>query len=157
MKHRSLDEIRPVAEVIPCGPESLRALRRNRLERLATVLEQHNGSVRLLSRIEYLPEEERLLLRGDNSPLTIAYQDPVLRGQGLASDRLSDAIAFFDLSMREAHHLFCDCHYVGAVTSDMIAERTRSIAQQMTLREIWDQVRAAVSQHLPFKWQRSGF
>ena len=144
MKHRTLDEIRSDAQIIPAEEVDPRAVRRERLERLATVLEQHQGPVRLLSRIEYLPESERLLLRGDHSPLTIAYLDPVLRQQGLASDRLGDAIAFFDLSRGEAHHLLCDCHYAGAVTSQMLASRTRAVAGRMTLRDVWDKVRGAV-------------
>src|SRR5262245_14120017 len=140
MEHRPLDELRKQAGVTPLAPssrESRRARRRERLERFATLLERYNAPVRLLSRIEYLPRAERLLLREDQSPLTIAFRDPVLREQGLASDRLGDAMAFFDLTPGEAHHLLCDCHYAGAVTTHTMAARARAIANRITLGETW--------------------
>jgi hypothetical protein len=93
------------------------------------LLEQHTGAFRLLSRIEFLPEDRRHSLRVDNSPLTIAYGDPVFRAQGLASDQFGDAVRFFDLTPREAHHLLCDCHYGRAATPQMVAGRARSRAR----------------------------
>jgi hypothetical protein len=146
MKHRTLEEIKPVAQVVAFGPNPSRAVRRERLERLAALLEQHTGPVRLLSRMEYLPESERMLLRDDRSPLTIAYQDAILRSQGLASDRLGDAMTFFDLSAREAHYLLCDCHhYSGTVTPQMMSARARSIAQRVSFGEVWENMRGTVT------------
>ena len=58
-----------------------------------------------------------------NTPLTIAYCDPVLRAQGLSSDQLGHAMSFFELRPAEAHFLLCDCHEVGAVSGQMLAER----------------------------------
>jgi hypothetical protein len=146
MKHRTLEEIRPVAQVVAVGPDPARAIRRERLERLATLLENHKGPLRLLSRMEFLPEQERMLLRDEFSPLTVAYRDPLLRAQGLKGDCLGDAMTFFDLSSREAHYLLCDCHhYAGMVTRQMLADRTRAVAQRMSFREAWHKVRAAVT------------
>ncbi|MBX6424432.1 MAG: hypothetical protein IRZ09_00685 [Variibacter sp.] len=148
MKHRPLDEIKNEANVTtlaPYAPKSARTLRRERLERFATVLERHEGPVRLLSRIEYLPESERMRLRSDDSPLAIAYRDPVLREDGLASDRLGDAMTFFDLTLGEAHHLLCDCHYTGAVTPRIVAARARSLAQRMSWGEVWTKIRSALA------------
>lgn len=150
MKHRTLEEIRPVAQIVnqvlAIGPDPARAIRRERLERLATLLENYNGPLRLLTRMEFLPERERMLLRDELSPLTVAYRDPLLRAQGLKSDRLGDAMTFFDLSSREAHYLLCDCHHdAGAVTRQMLADRTRSVAQRMSAREAWHKLRTAVT------------
>jgi hypothetical protein len=119
-------------------------VRRERLERWVELLARLDVPVRLLSRIEYLPRAERLLARADNSPIEIAYRDPLLRAQGLASDRLGDAMAFFDLTFSEAHHLVCDCHYVGGVTSGMVAARMRAVARRMSFGEILAKVRSAV-------------
>ena len=143
MKYRTLDEIVPEAKVVPAEPMTMRALRRQRLERLAMVLDGYEGSLQLMSRVEFLSKHERLLYRLDHSPLWIAYQDPVLREQGLAGDRMGDAIVFFDLTWSEAHHLFCDCHYTAGITSRTIADRMRSVAHQMTLRDAWDKLRTA--------------
>ncbi len=146
MKHRTLHEIRPVAQVVAIGPDPARAIRRERLERLATLLENDAGPLRLLSRMEFLPEHERMLLRDDFSPLAVAYRDPLLRAQGLKSDRLGDAMTFFDLSSREAHYLLCDCHhYAGTVTRQTLADRTRSVAQRMSVREAWHKLRTAIT------------
>jgi hypothetical protein len=149
MEHRPLDELRDRANVVELQArvaESPRALRRARLERFATVIARHNGPVTLFSRIEYLPEHELAPLQVDNSPLEIAYRDPVLRAQGLASDRLGDGIAFFDLSPGEAHCLLCDCHYTGMVTGDMLAARSRLIADRMSFGEMYTKLRSRLRQ-----------
>jgi len=151
MEHRPLDELRDRANVVELEArvaESPRALRRARLERLAKLLAQHDRPVTLFSRIEYLPEHELTPLRVDNSPLEIAYRDPVLRAQGLTSDRLAEGIAFFDLSPGEAHHLLCDCHYTGLVTGEMLAERSRWIADRASFGEMCTKLQARLGQWL---------
>lgn len=138
MKHRTLEEITRLAQVEPVDPhKEEKTTRRQKLERLASLLDAHRGSIRLFSMIEYAPAKQRMKMRQDNSPLTIAFQDSQFRQQGLRSDVLGDAIGFFELSMREAHHLFCDCHYSGTITPGMIATRVRSLAQKRTFAEIW--------------------
>ena len=121
-------------------------VRRERLERFAIALDRHDAPVNLFSQLEYLPRSKYAELRGENSPLAIAFSDPVLRASGLASDRLGDAAQFFDLSAEEAHHLFCDCHYsdrAGAqITSRMMAGRVRAVAARMTFAEMWDKARS---------------
>lgn len=147
MKHRTLSDLGPAAQIVTFGSSPSRAVRRERLERLALLLEKHNGPIRLLSGIEYLSGQDRRMLRRDNSALAIAYHDPVLRGQGLASDRLGDAVDFFDLSEREAHLLLCDCHYAGRVppTPAMLAVRARAFADRRNLRGLWNRLRDAVT------------
>jgi hypothetical protein len=148
MKHRPLEAIRSEAHVIalePQGREDVRATRRRRLERWADLLERHDGPVRLLTRIEYLPDPERALARQDDSPLTIAYRDPVLRGEGLAGDRLGDAVAFFDLNRSEAHYILCDCHDMGAVTRQILAQRVRAAARRVTFADVWAKLRAMLA------------
>src|SRR5215216_1860327 len=105
MKYRTLDELGPEARVASLGADALREIRRQRLERLGTLLEGYEGALRLFSGVEYLPKKNRPSMRVDCSPLTIAYQDMELRRQGLAGDRIGDAMSFFDLSWYEAPHL----------------------------------------------------
>lgn len=140
MKYRTLDEIRPVADIQSASAPTRREIRRQRLQRLAEVLEQHRGPVRLLSRIEYYPEDERRAWREDDSPLYIAFADAEFRREGLVSDRFGDVMEFFDLSSGEAHHLFCDCHYPGRVSSQMIADRVRTVARGSMLRNMFEAV-----------------
>jgi hypothetical protein len=141
MKHATLDEIKPLAEVIPFPATSSKMSRRERLERWATVLERYQGSLRPLLTIEYLPEREYALAWGTDTPLTVAYQDSILREEGLTSDRLGDAISFFELTKSQAHYLLCDCHYYGSMTPAQVAARVRSIANRVTLREFWRRMR----------------
>ncbi len=139
MEHKPLDQLKDQASIVELEARvapSPRELRRARLNRLAEVLAKYGGPVTLLTRIEYLPEHDRLPLRIDNSPLEIAYRDPVLRGQGLAGDRLGDGITFFDLSQAEAHYLLCDCHYSGMITGEMIASRARAVANHVSFGEM---------------------
>jgi len=144
MKHATLDEIKPLAEVIPFPATSSKMSRRERLERWATVLERYQGSLRPLLGIEYLPEREYALARGTATPLTVAYQDSLLREEGLMSDRVGDAISFFDLTKGQAHYLLCDCRYYGSMTRAEVAARVRSIANRVTLREFWRRIRLTV-------------
>jgi hypothetical protein len=143
MKHWTLDE---TTAVEPIADESTTTLtRRERLERWAEALERHQGRVMALFRLEYLPPEQRMLARGDDTPLAVAFADPVLRASGLASDRYGDAIAFFELSDSEAHRLLCDCHYHGRMSAEGVAARLRAVARRPTLAGLWRSLRAAVA------------
>src|SRR5438105_66103 len=139
MDHRSISELGECARIFPekaAAPRWQR--RRERLERWAELLERQIGTIRLFSGIEYMRPEQKAAMRADRSPLTIAYEDPVFRAQGLRTDRLGDAIAFFDLSQGEAHYLLCACHYPSStVDVGKIAKRVRSMARRPTLSEIW--------------------
>jgi hypothetical protein len=127
MKHHKLEDLGAVAEVIPFTV--VKMSRKERLQRWADLLEPIAGKLNALTRIEYLPAAERLHARADNSPLEVAFRDPVLREEGLAGDRLGEIMRFFELSDRQAHRLFCDCHYSGTMTGTGLAARLRTIAK----------------------------
>ncbi len=122
---------------IPRSGAAAQTTRQRRLERLADILEEHDNSVQLLSRMEYTPSQQRYDLREDQSPLSLAFQDLRFREEGLSIDRLGDIMNFFQLSDGEAHHLLCYCHYSGRVTSKMVAERARELARKKTLGQMW--------------------
>ena len=127
MKHHKMEDLGAVAEVVRFSVTKMS--RKERLQRWANLLERIPGKLNALTRIEYLPAAERLEARADNSPLEIAFRDPVLREEGLTGDRLGEAMRFFDLSDRQAHRLFCDCHYSGTMTGTGLAARLRTIAK----------------------------
>ena len=127
MKHHKMEDLGAVAEVVRFSVT--RMSRKERLQRWADLLERIPGKLNALTRIEYLPAAERLEARADNSPLEIAFRDPVLREEGLTGDRLGEAMRFFDLSDRQAHRLFCDCHYSGTMTGTGLSARLRTIAK----------------------------
>ena len=144
MEYKPLSEIQTVAQVTR-GWGVAKMSRRERLERWAMLLEQEpSRHLKPLVRVEFLPRRERQMLRRDESPLTVAYADPVLRAQGLDSDRLGAALGFFDLSDREAHYLLCDCHYHGGMTMtpETVAKRIHAIASRVTFRELWERAKS---------------
>jgi hypothetical protein len=111
--------------------------RRERLERWARVLERHDGPVKPFFGIEHLPRGERRALRGEQTPLAVAFADPVLRAEGLKGDSLGEVMGFFELTERQAHRLFCDCHYLGAMTPNAVAGRLRTIANGDGVPKFW--------------------
>ena len=145
MEHRTLDEMSKIATFVPAPNLSPRAVRRQRLNRLADLLSACKGPVRLLTRIEDVPRIRRRALRGDLSPLALAYADMEFRRAGLAGDTIGDAMAFFDLTDSEVHTLFCDCHYgIGMSSAQVpaIAARVRAAANRLSFQERWENIRA---------------
>ena len=91
MEHKPLVELQTVADltVEPRSPMS----RRERLARWAELLERDpKRRLRPLHEIEYQGPQARRAVRAENSPLAVAYEDPVLRAEGLGSDMLGDAL-----------------------------------------------------------------
>ncbi len=129
MKHTPVSEISRVADVhvVPLKPPLTRV---QRLERWAEALEREPDRVLTsLEEIEWKAEDDRGAMRADGSALTVAYEDPVLRTEGLASDRLEDATAFFRLTDAEAHFALCSCVYGQTMQAGVAARRVRMIAR----------------------------
>jgi hypothetical protein len=127
MEHRAIDQLAHVAELTKIP---IVLSRRERLERWADALERDPyRPLRSLGEIEWQPEPERALMRADCSALAIAYDDPVLRAAGLASDRLGDAMRFFELTEQEAHTVLCSCMHGGIGRADVTARMVRAVAR----------------------------
>jgi hypothetical protein len=45
-------------------------------------------------------------------------------------------VRFFDLSLEEAHELFCDCHYPRPIQTGMVARRARWLARKIRVRDL---------------------
>jgi hypothetical protein len=102
-----------------------------RLERWATLLARHpERQLSSVEEIEYGTARERQAKRADDSALSVAFADPVLREEGLKSDRVGDAARFFELSQWEVHQLVCSCHYGRTMSADTAALRVRAIARR---------------------------
>ena len=128
MRHTPVAEISRVADVHAIAPRPP-LTRVQRLERWAEALEREPDRVLTsIEEIEWQPEAERRAMRADNSALTVAFEDPVLRAEGLASDGLGDATAFFRLSEADAHFALCSCVYGQSMQAGVAARRVRMIA-----------------------------
>lgn len=137
MKHETLDALKSRAELHSSHDEITRMSRRERLRRWADVLEMHPGPLRPFFRIEYLTPTERRELRGEDTPLTVAFDDPILRADGLHSDRLGDGLAYFQIPEHVGHRLLCDCHYNGTMTGGNVAARLRTLADGNVFQRLW--------------------
>lgn len=127
MKHQPIHDIDALADIAQVEAPTLS--RRERLQRWADLLSQEpDRRLKALSRVEFYTEAERALLRGENTPISVAAADPVLREAGLHGDTLGDAQGFFELSDAEAHMLLCDCHIVGQMDGKGVAQRVRALA-----------------------------
>ena len=125
MEHRTSAELEGFAEVI-C-PEKLS--KKELLERWALALEKRKGTrLRTLRETEYKPAKERSALQQGNSPLTVAFDDPVLRSAGLASDKFGEVARFFGLSHWQLHDVVCTCHFGETVAAEVVAARVRNLA-----------------------------
>ena len=127
MKHKPYAELSRVADVHPILAKPPMT-RRERLERWAEALEREpDRLLTSIEEIEWQPEAERPAMRANDSALTVAFEDPILRAEGLASDRLGDAMVFFRLSDREAHFALCSCVYGRSMQAGVAAERVRTL------------------------------
>jgi hypothetical protein len=132
MKHMSLDQLRLIAN-IRMAPNR-RMSRYERLQRWAEVLERDPiRRLNALPEIEYTAPRARNELRMDNSPLTVAFADPVLREQGLSGDTLGDARKFFGLSLRRAHTILCSCMHGRTMSGGAAADAVRTAAEMPRL------------------------
>jgi hypothetical protein len=112
MQHRDIDQVCNFADIQPV-PSPLMT-RRERLERWAEVLgNDPKRRLETLGEIEFAGAVDRLFMRADNSPLTVALEDPALVAAGLKSDRLGDALTFFAISESEAHYIMCSVRIRG--------------------------------------------
>ena len=130
MEHKPRVDLQAIADLSPA--ESRAPMSRDeRLARWVEVLERDPKRIlRPLHGIEYRKPEERRAIRADNSPLTVAYEDPVLRSEGLGSDQLGDAIDFFQLSDHEAHTAFCSCHLGSSFKASHAATRVKALIKR---------------------------
>ena len=140
MEHKTKDEVRGVANVLPSYLQPRPLSKRERLMLWAEALERQGGRcLRTLFEIEYVPRAKRAGLRADDSPLSVAYEDHRLRAEGLTGDTVGDATAFFGISEMELHDILCFCYYGETMSAEMAAARVRFAA----VREVADRSRSA--------------
>ena len=125
MERKTIGELEGVAEI-----HSAQMSKQQRLLRWADLLErQANRILTSLMEVEYVPPQDRAEMQVDNSALSVAFEDPVLRAEGLKSDKFGDAVNFFELSEEEAHWVVCYCHHGRQVDARTVAGAVRDLAR----------------------------
>lgn len=128
MKHQTLFEVHERADIQREAPAQAPMSRTARLERWVEVLTEQGGDLlTTLEGTEYKSVDERAVMRRDNSPLTVAYRDPVLRGAGLANDTYGEAKRFFGLSDHDLHYVVCHCHCGARMSGHAAADRVHAL------------------------------
>lgn len=129
MKHQTLDQLKEVAEVLPDGARPAMS-RAEKLLRWAELLEaQPDRRLATLRETEYQTPGYREGMRSDGSPISVAFDDPVLRGQGMKGDTYGEAKRFFELSDWQLHEIICYCHYGDSVNAANAAHHIRAAAR----------------------------
>jgi hypothetical protein len=71
-------------------------------------------------------------MRADGSPISIAFEDPLLRAAGLENDSYGEATRFFELTDNQLHKIICYCHFGATVSAGTAAHYLRKlIARQL--------------------------
>lgn len=148
MEHKTLDKLRDVAEIVPNWLNPRPLSKAERLERWAEALEREGGRrLATLFQVEHQPPARRVALRADDSLLTVAYNDPRLRAEGMAGDTVGDAVAFFGMRESELHDIICFCHHGPTIAADTAAAQIRGAAtrQRYDARPVFAGAIAAVA------------
>jgi hypothetical protein len=83
MEQYALDQLKTIAKVSTTC-KRLEMTRRERLERWAESLEcSPRPFLKTLHETEYQPMADRLALRDDGTPISVAFADPILRAAGM--------------------------------------------------------------------------
>jgi len=128
MKHHALQHLQTVANVDLDYPRTSAMTRRERLERWAVLLERRGRQAfSTLHETEYQPARERAVMRTENSPISVAFADPILRAAGLEDDSYGEAKRFFELSDDKLHGLVCACHFGATISGATAAYYVRAL------------------------------
>ena len=128
MEYKTVEQLEQVAEVHPQRPVMSQ---RERLERWAELLEQQpSRDLNSFYETEYQSRRVRAALSCDGSPISVAFEDPLLRAAGLKDDSYGEAKRFFGISDWELHKVVCYCHYGATMSAGTAARSVRAIVTE---------------------------
>src|SRR4051794_23365579 len=138
MEYRTSKELERVAELYVEPPQVVELTPTERLERWAKLLEGHpRRHLSTLNGTEYFAASVRDELRCDDSPISVAFADPMLRAAGMKDDTYGEAKRFFSLSDRQLHAVLCYCHLGAMTTADSTARRVRALIGGGAPQSFW--------------------
>src|SRR5262245_45842703 len=121
MEYRTGQEIHRIAEIHPEITPRIHLSRTERLTRWAELLQANpDRTLSTLAGTEFEPAETRAKMRSDRSPVSVAFEDGMLRANGLRDDSYGEAIRFFQLSDRQLHRILCHCHFGATVRAELV-------------------------------------
>ena len=66
-------------------------------------------------------------MRSDDSPISVAFEDPMLRAAGMKDDSYGEARRFFELTDGQLHEVICYCHLGETVSAATVARHVRAV------------------------------
>ncbi|MBW9113947.1 hypothetical protein JNB88_09895 [Rhizobium cauense] len=127
MKHQTLEQLQHIADIDQEYPHRVMS-RSERLERWVELLDRApHRRLATLYQTEHQPTAVLALLRSDNSPISVAFEDPIMRAAGLENDTYGQAKKFFGLSDGELHNVLCYCHFGATVSAATAAHYVRGV------------------------------
>ncbi len=128
MEHKTVEQLKRVAEVRDdFQAQALTPVQK--LLRWAELLEARpDRSLTTLHGTEYEVGAVRDAMRSDDSPISVAFADPVLRAAGMTDDTYGEAKRFFGISDHDLHEALCYCHYGPSIQAGTAARSVRGIA-----------------------------
>ena len=137
MEHKKSEDLQEIAHVTK--PHEL--TRDERLERWALALENcGRPRLRTLSETEHRPTDERLAMRADQSVISVAFEDPILRLAGMRNDTYGEALRFFELTDHQLHEMLCDCHFGSSIAAQHAAWSVRRAKSHKSLDVVMSSV-----------------
>jgi hypothetical protein len=122
MEYKTVEQLERVAEIHPIVSKT------EKLRHWADLLErQPERSLSTFFETEYESPAERAALRRDDSAVSVAFEDPLLRAAGLKDDTYGEAKRFFEVSDWELHRIVCYCHYGTTMSARAAASAVRAI------------------------------
>lgn len=147
MEYKTAEQLARVAEVHVEEPQSSPMSQIERLERWAELLErQPDRHLGTLHGTEYEGDTTRDAMRCANSPISVAFEDPVLRADGLKDDTYGEAKKFFAISDRELHEALCYCHFGATMLAESAARAVRRIIAGESHPGVLTRMRRALAQ-----------
>jgi hypothetical protein len=145
MEHKTQENLRLHAAVYPEHPANPMT-RQQKIERWAELLEREpQRKLSTIAGTEYRPSAERSVMRAAATPISVAFDDPVLRAEGLKDDTYGEARRFFGISDHELHRIVCECHYGAAVNSAVAARMVRKMLPRQAGHGLFARLRKALA------------
>lgn len=146
MEHRTYDQVAQVAGLHNPLDLAEPMSRAERLHRWMKLLDaEPQRELRTLHETEYQPIPVREGMRSEDTAISVAFADPVLRAQGLAGDTYGDAKDFFGLSHSELHHVVCGCHSGWTMSARGAARRVEGLLPRSMRPGLFHRVKRALS------------
>lgn len=124
MKHHEPEQLKTLARIGQEYPQLMPCDKRR--QRWVELLEGNPGTGCSRHCMRPNISQRRCERRCNNSAISVAFSDPLLRAAGLENDTYGEAKRFFELSASQLHRIVCSCHFGEKVSAAKVARYIRA-------------------------------